>query len=84
MVATLVSILSITLPLNPNANISERTQAVEGTIAEYDLLSGCKLGSTETSDSPVVFQYTADATTIVGLTQVTTAVANPPLLLWQH
>ena len=45
-------------------------QCYQGMVAEYDLTSGSKLGSTEAGDPPAALQYTSDATTLIGLTQV--------------
>lgn len=50
-------------------------QAYSDVVAEFDLSSGVKLGSTESPDPIVVLQYTADATTLIGLSR-----ACPPNL----
>lgn len=45
-------------------------QAFSDVVAEFDLSSGVKLGSTESPDPIVALQYTADASTLIGLSRV--------------
>lgn len=46
------------------------TQSVSGLVAEYDLVSGCKLGSTEATGTPISLAYTSDASLLVAVLQV--------------
>lgn len=39
-------------------------------VAEYDLVSGCKLGSTEAGGTPISLAYTSDAALLVAVLQV--------------
>lgn len=50
--------------------MGSQSQAYSDVVAEFDLSSGVKLGSTESPDPIVVLQYTADATTLIGLSRV--------------
>ena len=45
-------------------------QSVGNMVAEYDLLSGCKLGSTEAGGTPISLQYTSDAALLVAVLKV--------------
>jgi hypothetical protein len=54
--------------LHPILNVAAVT--FSETVAEYDLSSGCKLGSTESADPLLAIQYTSDSATLIGLTQV--------------
>lgn len=45
-------------------------QSVSGLVAEYDLISGCKLGSTEAAGTPISLAYTSDAALLVAVLQV--------------
>ena len=45
-------------------------QSVGNMVAEYDLLSGCKLGSTEAGGTPISLQYTPDAALLVAVLKV--------------
>lgn len=54
--------------LHPVLNVAAVT--FSETVAEYDLSSGCKLGSTESADPLLAMQYTSDAATLIGVTQV--------------
>jgi len=42
-------------------------QAALGVVAEYDLLSGCKLGGGEAAGAVVAMAYTADASALITL-----------------
>lgn len=46
------------------------TQSASGLVAEYDLVSGCKLGSTEAGGTPISLAYTSDASLLVAVLQV--------------
>ncbi len=58
------------------------TQAALGVVAEYDLLSGCKLGGGEAAGAVVAMAYTADASALITLS---TARARPCMICmaWQ-
>ena len=43
---------------------------MSGIVAEYDLISGCKLGSTEAGGTPISLAYTSDASLLVAVLQV--------------
>ena len=45
-------------------------QSVSGLVAEYDLISGCKLGSTDAGGTPISISYTSDAALLVAVFQV--------------
>lgn len=45
-------------------------QSVGNMVAEYDLLSGCKLGSTEAGGTPISLQYTSEAALLVAVLKV--------------
>ena len=57
-------------------------QCVTGTVAEFDLVSGCKLSSAESGGSPVCLQYTADGSQLIAVLKVVQelswAASNPP------
>ena len=45
-------------------------QSHKGHVAEYELVSGTKLGSSEVGHPPIALQYTSDASTLIGITEV--------------
>ena len=45
-------------------------QSVSGIVAEFDLISGCKLGSTEAGGTPISIAYTSDASLLIAVLQV--------------
>ena len=55
-------------------------QSVSGLVAEYDLISGCKLGSTEAAGTPISLAYTSDAALLVAVLQVPAKHTRPLLL----
>ena len=54
----------------PHLNLNLLLQSVANMVAEYDLLSGCKLGSTEAGGTPISLQYTSDAALLVAVLKV--------------
>lgn len=53
-------------------------------MAEYDLASGVKLGSTESPDPILALQYTSDATTLIGISRVGSCFSAIPDDLSSH
>lgn len=72
--ATLAAIDSVEAPVSSHhiSNITTCvfTQSVSGLVAEYDLVSGCKLGSIEAGGTPISLAYTSDASLLVAVLQV--------------
>ena len=53
-------------------NIDVPLQAALGLYAEFDIYSGCKLGSTEAAGTALTMVYSADGTQLYVLTAVST------------
>ncbi|KAL3157200.1 hypothetical protein ABBQ38_001439 [Trebouxia sp. C0009 RCD-2024] len=57
--------------------------SVSGLVAEYDLVSGCKLGSTEAGGTPISLAYTSDASLLVAVLQERGVIAWSPQI-WKR
>ena len=57
-------------------------QAALGVVAEYDLLSGCKLGGGESGGATVALAYTPDASALIAISAVRPRIALCCLALW--
>lgn len=56
--------------LNLNPRPGAGAQAALGVVAEYDLLSGCKLGGGESGGATVAMVYTPDASALIAISAV--------------